>query len=191
MAMAWIWTGMAGFSVLFGLLSGNMDAVCVGAMDGAAEAVQLCIKICGVTCLWCGIMETMAQAGLADRLSRALQPVLAKLFKGLPKGHPAWAYISANLAANMLGLGNAATPLGIKAAEKLTDGTDRANNRLCTLIVMNTASIQLIPVTVAAVRAAEGSPAPFMILLPVWISSGAALAAGLTASGILSRLWGD
>ncbi|MBQ3405432.1 MAG: spore maturation protein A [Oscillospiraceae bacterium] len=191
MAMARIWTCMTAFAVVFGLVSGRMDAVCSGALEGASAAVELCIKICGVTCLWCGIMEVMSKAGITEKLSKALYPILRRLFRGLPEGHEAFGFISANAAANMLGLGNAATPMGIKAAEKLSDGTGRANDWLCTLVVINTASIQIIPSTVAAIRAAEGSPAPFIILPQVWISSVAALSVGLAAAGILRRLWGS
>jgi len=189
MAMAWIWTAMIAFSVIFGLLSGNIDAVGASALDGAAAAVTLCIAICGATMLWSGIMEIMRQAGLAQKLSKSFRPVLNKLFPQTRENEDAMEALSANVSANLLGLGNAATPLGIRAASEMAKMTKRktASDDLCMLVILNSASIQLIPATVAAVRASAGASAPFDILPAVWITSVTSLVAGITVSKLLRR----
>ncbi len=193
MALAWIWTIMIVVSVIFGLLSGNIDAVGKAALDGAGAAVTLCIGICGATCLWTGIMEIMQRSGLSGSLKSLFLPLLAPLFPSSQKNKTAMEALSANVSANLLGLGNAATPLGIKAASemsKLSRG-GVATDDLCMLVVINTASIQLIPATVAAVRAACGAAKPFDILPAVWLASVSAVAAGIIAAKVLKRLWRD
>ncbi|NLT15096.1 MAG: spore maturation protein A [Clostridiales bacterium] len=191
MALAWIWTIMIAVSVIFGLISGNIDNVGKAALDGAGAAVTLCIGICGVTCLWTGVMEMMRRSGLSNSLKVLLFPILSLLFPSAKKNKDAMEAVSANVSANLLGLGNAATPLGIQAASemaKLSRG-GVATDDLCMLVIINTASIQLIPATVAAVRAAEGAAKPFDILPAVWIASLSAVAAGIIIGKLLKRLW--
>lgn len=188
MAMAWIWTGMVTFSVIFGLLNGTINAVGAAALDGATAAVTLCISMGGVICLWSGIMEIMKRSGLSEKLSLLLRPILIRLFPGSAQNREAMEALSSNVSANLLGLGNAATPFGIRAASAMQTGSV-ANNDLCTLVVMNTASIQLIPATVAAIRAAAGAPNPFRILPAVWITSVASVTAGLLAAKLFSKVW--
>lgn len=188
MAMAWIWTAIVTFSVIFGLISGNIETVGTAALEGAGAAVNLCVSICGVTCLWSGILEVMRQSGLTDTLAGAMSPVLRRLFPESAGNRQTMSAAAANMSANMLGLGNAATPLGIKAAALMSRGSS-ASNDLCMLVVINTASIQLMPATVGAVRAAAGAASPFDILPAVWITSAAALVAGVTAAKILGRFW--
>ncbi|SHI15964.1 spore maturation protein A [Sporobacter termitidis DSM 10068] len=192
MALAWIWTIMVAFSVVFGLLSGNIDAVGKAALDGAGAAVKLCIGICGVTCLWTGVMEVMRRSGLAGGLKTLFLPLLRRLFPDSSNNKDAMEAVSANVSANLLGLGNAATPLGIKAATEMARKAEGgvATDDLCMLVVINTASIQLIPATVAALRAAAGSAKPFDILPAVWVSSVCSVAAGIIAAKILKRFWG-
>ena len=189
MAMAWIWTGMVAFSIIYGMISGNIGAVGTAALEGADAAVRLCIGICGVTCLWSGVMEVMRRAGLAAKLARLFRPVLARLFPQARKNEDAMEALSANVSANMLGLGNAATPLGIRAAAEIAKmsrgGT--ASDDLCMLVVLNSASIQLIPATVAAVRAGTGAKAPFDILPAVWITSIITVTAGILFARLFSR----
>ena len=189
MAMAWIWTGLILFSVIFGIISGNISAVGTAALEGAGAAVQLCIAICGVTMLWAGIMEIMRRAGIAAKLSRLFRPVLMRLFPETRKSDAGMEALSANVSANLLGLGNAATPLGIRAAGEMVklSGNSSASNDLCMLVVLNTASIQLIPATVAAVRAAAGSGTPFDILPAVWLTSLVSVITGITAAKFMSR----
>ena len=190
MAMAWIWTGMVAFSIIYGIISGNIGAVGVAALEGADAAVRLCIGICGVTCLWSGVMEVMRRAGLAAKLARLFRPVLARLFPQARKNKDAMEALSANVSANMLGLGNAATPLGIRAAEEIAKMSrgNTASDDLCMLVVLNSASIQLIPATVAAVRAGAGAKAPFDILPAVWITSIITVTAGILFAKFFSRL---
>ena len=190
MTMAWIWTGMAVLSILCGLATGRGDLVAAAAVEGAQAAVELCVSIAGMLCLWTGVMEIMRRSGLAEGLSRLLRPVLSALFPQVSKDRGVMDSISANVSANLLGLGNAATPLGIEAVrrmERKSPGT--ASDAMCMLVVCNTASIQLIPTTVASVRAAAGSTAPFDILPAVWLASALSVAAGITAAKVLARLW--
>lgn len=191
MAMAWVWTVMVVLSLVCGLVTGRIDAVANAAFEGAASAVELCIEMAGVMCLWSGVMEIMNACGLSSLLARSFRPVLRRLLPQASKDDETLSAISANVSANLLGLGNAATPLGIRAARRMAVGCGGiASNELCMLVVLNTASIQLLPTTIASVRAAAGSAAPFDILPAVWISSILSVAAGLAAAAILSRLGG-
>ncbi|MEL4106239.1 spore maturation protein A [Oscillospiraceae bacterium WX1] len=191
MALAWVWTIMVVVSVIFGILTGKIDAVGTAALDGAGSAVTLAIGICGVTCLWTGVMEVMRRSGLAERLKLLLLPLLGGLFPASRRQHEIMEALSANVSANLLGLGNAATPYGINAAAAMAklSKSKTATDDLCTLVVLNTASLQLIPATVAAVRAAAGAAQPFDILPAVWLSSGASVAVGIIAVQILKRIW--
>ena len=191
MTMAWIWTGMAVLSILCGLATGR-DLVAAAAVEGAQAAVELCVSIAGMLCLWTGVMEIMRRSGLAEGLSRLLRPVLSLLFPQVSGDRGVMDSISANVSANLLGLGNAATPLGIEAVrrmERKSPGT--ASDAMCMLVVCNTASIQLIPTTVASVRAAAGSSSPFDILPAVWLASALSVGVGIAACKLLARIWRD
>ena len=160
------------------------------AMDGAAAAVQLCLTMAGVLCLWMGVMEIMKRSGLSRRLSKLLRPLLGRLYPAFASDEAVMDNISANVSANVLGLGNAATPLGIQAARLMSRRTPGvASDALCMLIVCNTSSIQLIPTTVASVRAAAGSAVPFDILPAVWLASAVSVTAGIIISKLLARVW--
>ena len=177
MAMAWIWTGMIAASVLYGLINGTISAVGNAAMAG-------------IMCLWSGVMSIMKASGLMDGLSRLFRPVLGRLLPRACQDPDTLAALSGNVSANLLGLGNAATPLGIRAARRMAQGCGgRASNELCTLVVLNTASIQLLPTTVAGVRAALGAESAFDILPAVWLASALSVAAGLLAAKALGRVW--
>ena len=192
MTMAWIWTGMAVLSILCGLATGRGDLVAAAAVEGAQAAVELCVSIAGMLCLWTGVMEIMRRSGLAEGLSRLLRPVLSALFPQVSGDRGVMDSISANVSANLLGLGNAATPLGIEAVrrmERKNPGT--ASDAMCMLVVCNTASIQLIPTTVASVRAAAGSSAPFDILPAVWLASALSVGVGIAACKLFARIWRD
>ena len=192
MTMAWIWTGMAVLSILCGLATGRGDLVAAAAVEGAQAAVELCVSIAGMLCLWTGVMEVMRRSGLAEGLSRLLRPVLSALFPQVSKDRGVMDSISANVSANLLGLGNAATPLGIEAVrrmERKSPGT--ASDAMCMLVVCNTASIQLIPTTVASVRAAAGSSSPFDILPAVWLASALSVGVGISACKLFARIWRD
>lgn len=182
-------TFMAAFSLIYGCLSGNLAAVSSAAVDGARDAVNLCISLCGMICLWSGVIELMARTGLSEKLSSALRPVLKKLFPSAAKDRETMDALSTNVSANLLGLGNAATPAGIKAAKglKRLSGLSSASNELCLLVVMNTASIQLLPTTIASLRASLGASAPFDILPAVWLSSLLSVSAGILSAKIFER----
>ena len=187
MAMAWIWSGMVVLSLIFGLCTGNLNAVSAAALEGAAAAVELGVSMAGVLCLWSGVMEMMNACGLSAGLAQIFRPLLRRLLPSASRDPETLAAVSANVSANLLGLGNAATPLGIQAARRMARGCGgAASDELCTLVVLNTASIQLIPATVGSLRAAMGSAAPFDILPAVWLSSVLSVTAGLAAARLLS-----
>lgn len=189
MAMAWVWTGMVVLSLVFGLLTGSLDAVANAALEGARSAIDLSISMAGILCLWSGVMEIMSTCGLSASLARAFRPILRRLLPDACRDKETLAAISANVSANLLGLGNAATPLGIRAAQRMARGCGGiASDELCLLVVLNTASIQLLPATIASVRAAAGCRTPFDILPAVWLASALSVAAGLTASRLLARV---
>ena len=189
MEMAWVWTGMVALSLVFGLLSGNLDAVSAAALEGARSAIELSLSMAGVLCLWSGVMEIMNVCGLSAGLARLFRPILRRLLPEASRDPETLAAVSANVSANLLGLGNAATPLGIRAARRMARGCGgTASDELCLLVVLNTASIQLIPATIASVRAAAGCAAPFDILPAVWLASALSVTAGLLAARLLERV---
>lgn len=190
MLMGAIWAAMLVISILFGCANGTAQQVSAAAFSGALAAFELCLSIGGAVCLWCAVMELMRECGLADALSKALRPVLGALFPKSAKHERIMQPLSANVSANLLGLGNAATPMGIRAAQEMAgmSPAGAASDELCRLVVLNTASIQLLPTTVAAIRSAAGAAAPFDILPAVWISSCVSVAVGLTAARIMERL---
>ena len=190
MAMSWLWAGMVALSVLCGAVNGRMAQVSAAALEGAGAAVELCLGMLGSVCLWMGVMELMERCGLADGLAAALRPVLCRLLPKASADAQTLGALSANVSANLLGLGNAATPLGIRAARRMArDCHGVAHDELCRLVVLNTASIQLLPTTVAGIRAACGSAAPLDILPAVWLSSALSVTAGLLAARALQAVW--
>ena len=192
MAMGCIWTGMVALSVLCAAANGRMEAVTAAALEGAGAAVELCLGMLGGMCLWMGVMELMQRSGLAAGLARLFRPLLQRLLPRAARDEETLGALSANVSANLLGLGNAATPLGIRAAQRMARGCDGvADDELCRLVVLNTASIQLLPTTVASVRAVCGSDAPLEILPAVWLTSVLSVTAGLLAARLLQRLWRD
>ena len=192
MAMARVWTGMVAAALLCGMVTGRMDAVSAAALEGASSAIELSLSMAGILCLWSGVMEILEQCGIAKGLGRLFRPVLRRLLPNAAKDEETLAALTANVSANLLGLGNAATPLGIRAARRMAAGCGGvASNELCMLVVLNTASIQLLPTTIASVRAAAGSTSPFDILPAVWLSSLLSVIVGLTAAKLLSRRGGD
>ena len=184
--MDWIWTGLAAASILFGLLNGRMAEVSAGALEGAETAVKTCLGLCAGLCLWSGILKLLEAGGASALLGRLLKPLLIRLYPEAREDPEALAALAENMSANLLGLGNAATPAGIRAAEALKRG-DTATDSLCRLVVMNSASLQLIPASVCAVRAAAGASRPFDILPAVWLTSLCSLLAGLGAERLLRR----
>lgn len=190
MAMSVIWTLMVGAAVVFGLLLGNGEAVAAAALEGASAGVELCLSMTGVMCLWMGVMEIMKRSGLANGLSRLLRPVLRRLYPDFARDREVMDAVSANVSANLLGLGNAATPLGLEAARGMARRSPGvASDSLCMLVVCNTASIELIPTTVASLRAGAGCVTPFDILPAVWLASVISVTVGVAAAKLFSKVW--
>ena len=190
MAMAWIWTGMVTLSCVFGIVNGTISQVGRAAIEGADAAISLGLSMAGILCLWSGIMTIMDRCGLSRGLSRLFRPLLTRLLPNACADKETLSALSANLSANLLGLGNAATPLGIRAAKHMAKGCNgTATDELCLLVVLNTASIQLFPTTVAGLRGALGAAAPFDILPAVWLASTLSVLAGVLAAALLRRLF--
>lgn len=189
--MSYIFIGMMAISVIAACFLGNGSALAAAIPQGAQAGVTLAVSIAGSICLWTGVGKLMEKAGFTAFLSRLLCPILRKVFPSTQKDSALAGYLSANICANFLGLGNAATPMGIQAAKRLAakNKNQTANHELCRLIVLNTASIQLIPANVAAVRTSLGCATPFDILPAVWITSLCSAGLGLTAAWLLGRLW--
>ena len=190
MAMPYFLTGLFFLSLLFGCATGQLSAVSAAALTGAQSAVELCLSMAGAICLWSGVMTLMDRCGLSEKLAALLRPLLRRILPNASRDRETLAALSANVSANLLGLGNAATPLGIRAATRMAQGCGGvASDELCRLVVLNTASIQLLPTTVAAVRSAHGCAAPFDILPAVWLSSVLSVWAGLLAARVLQAIW--
>ena len=190
MVMSWIWLGIIGLSVAAAMVTGQADALAAAVPQGAGAGVTLAISMAGSICLWSGVGKLMERSGLTGFLTRLLSPILCRIFPSYGSD-PAFAgSLSANVCANFLGLGNAATPMGIQAAKRLSLKAEGvAGDELCRLIVLNTASIQLIPANVAAIRTALGCSTPFDILPAVWITSLCSAGIGLLAAWLLGKVW--
>lgn len=175
----YIWAGMIIIGVIFASFTGKMSEVTTAALDSSREAVTLCITMMGVMSFWVGLMEIAKKAGIIERTARRMGPLLRFLFPSLPKGHPAEEHIATNMIANVLGLGWAATPAGLRAMEelgKLEEDRRRgrmpgpvrkrgvASNEMCTFLILNISSLQLIPVNVIAYRSQYGSVNPAAIV---------------------------
>lgn len=191
MVMSWIWTGMIAVSFLFAAVFGRGKLLTAALMEGAQSGVSLTIAMAGAICLWSGVGRLMELCGITEVLARLLRPVLHRVFPSSRKDKKLAGALSANICANFLGLGNAATPMGIAAAKRLKSPghPETATDELCRLIVLNTASIQLIPANVAAVRTSLGCAAPFDILPAVWISSVASAGLGVTLAWMMGKVW--
>ena len=184
---------LAGLLLAMGLAAGSPEALLSRVYHADVSwPVLLGSAMAGVLCLWSGVMEIMSRCGLSGKLAALLRPALRRLLPRASRDPETLAAVSANVSANLLGLGNAATPLGIRAARRMARGTDgTADDELCRLVVLNTASLQLLPTTVAGVRAACGCRTPFDILPAVWLSSAISVTAGLLAARLLQRVWRD
>ena len=191
MVMSWIWTLIILISLVFSVCSGQTGSVAAATSQGAQAGITLAVSMAGSICLWSGVGNLMDKAGMTGMLSRILRPILNRVFPGTKKNPQLGKDLSANICANILGLGNAATPMGIRAAKRMADPTRPgiATDEMCRLIVLNTASIQLIPANVAAVRTSLGCATPFDILPAVWVTSICSAGLGLTAAWILGKLW--
>lgn len=186
----YIWGGMIVVSIIVSVFTGRAEETAAAAVSGADSAVQLCIGLLGIVCLWTGLAKIGEKSGLVKIIAKLFKPIMKIIFPKLDPESVTYGSIVLNITANLLGMGNAATPLGIKAMQEL----DRENkhrsfpsNEMCTLVIINTASIQLIPATIISLRQMYGSQASGEIILPVWIVSVCALIVGITVSEIMER----
>ncbi len=205
----YIWGFMILIGVVYGAFTGNIQAVANAALDSSKEAVSLCITMIGVMGLWVGLMEIAKNAGLIARLTRGIQPFISFLFPRLPKGHAAREYIATNIVANILGLGWACTPAGLKAMEELANlekergnpayleengkgilsaGRERAASReMCNFLILNISSLQLIPVNMIAYRSQYGSPNPTSIIVPAILATSVSTLVGIVFCKVMDR----
>lgn len=190
----YIWAVMIIIAVIFGIFTGNIDKVGNGAIASAKEAVELCITMLGVMSLWMGLMEVAGNAGVIGKIEKWLEPVVKWMFPNIPKNHPARTHIITNIVANILGLGWAATPAGLRAMEELSKTpipqkskkheSYVATDEMCTFLVLNISSLQLIPVTVIAYRSQYGAGNPSSVVLPALIATSVS-----TLVGVLYCKW--
>lgn len=188
MVMSWAWAVLVVTSVVCAALTGRGAALSAAFLSGAQEGVTLAVSIAGSLCLWSGLGQVMAKLGVTEKLAILLRPLLNRVFPSTKEDPALSASLSTNICANFLGLGNAATPMGIDAARRLAQGCGgTASDELCRLVVLNTASIQLIPANVAAIRSGLGCNTPFDILPAVWLTSICAASAGLAVAWAWGR----
>lgn len=182
-----IWAVMILLAVVYAAFTGHMSEVTNAALDSAGEAISLCITMAGVVALWMGLMEIAKKAGLVQKLTRSIGPFLSFMFPGIPRNHPAREYIATNIIANILGLGWACTPAGLKAMEELakleaqrgtagyagenTQTQRRASNEMCNFLILNISSLQLIPVNMIAYRSQYGSADPTAVIAPAIVAT--------------------
>ena len=188
----YIWFGLMAIALVVAAFNGTVDGVTRGAVESASSAVQIAIGLVGIMTLWLGIMRVAEAAGLVSLLGRAMRPFLRRLFPEVPADHPAAGAIVLAMAANMLGLNNAATPLGIKAMEELqaiNPDKDAASNPMVTFLAMTTSGVQLIPVTMIGVLAASGSQQPTAIIAPSIIATFIGTVAAVAAAKLLQRVY--
>ena len=188
MIMSRIWSGMLAVSLICSVCTNSSQALAASVLKGAQAGVELAISMAGAICLWSGAGKLMDAAGITDLIRKFLQPILYRLFPSTVNSPDLSRSLSSNICANLLGLGNAATPMGIRAAKQLKKD-DSATDELCRLVVLNTASIQLIPANVAAIRSALGCASPFDILPAVWITSLFSAGWGVAAAWLMGKVW--
>lgn len=193
MILSYFWCVCVLISVFASIVSGNGQETASAWADGAVRAVELSLAMAGPLALWSGLGQLMNQLGITEYLSKRIWPICTKMYPSCRKDKVLAAALGGNICANLLGLGNAATPMGIDAVRRMADPQrpGEATDEMCRLVVMNTASIQLLPTTVAAVRASAGCDAPFDILPCVWVSSILSVSAGLIMAELLRRVWKD
>ncbi len=180
--MNYIWAGMLLVSVIVAACTGRLDATMQEGMRAANDAVMTVFGFAGIMCMWTGLMKIAEAGGMIHALCKLAKPLARRLFPDVAPESPAMGAIMLNITANLLGMGNAATPLGLKAMtelDKLNSGRPWASNAMCMFVVLNNASLQIIPSTIIAIRSAAGSAAPFEVMLPIWLTSVCACVAGI------------
>lgn len=188
----YIWFGMIVVGFVVGIMNGRIDEVTKAVIDSSAKAIEVSIGLLGVMCLWTGLMGIAEKSGLVELITKLVKPVLRFLFPQIPANHPAMGAIVMNLVANFFGLGNAATPLGLKAMnelQKLNPRKDTATDAMSTFLVLNTSAIQLIPATVISIRTALGSSNPTEIVGTVWAASVCSTIVGIIAVKLFGAIY--
>jgi spore maturation protein A len=187
----YIWAFLIVTGTLVGLFTGGAQAVSEAAMNGAKDAALLCVSLIGAYVLWLGVLNIAKDAGLVDAIAKRMKRVIRWLFPGIPEGSPAIGYITLNIVANMLGMGNAATPFGLKAIKELQDlNTDKkkASDSICMLLIVNASNVQILPLTVIALRSVTGAAAPADIVLSTLLATAVATTVGIFSGKIFQRL---
>ena len=187
----YIWAFLIAVGTVVGIATGNAAAVSDAAINGAKDAGLLCISLIGAYALWLGVLNIARDAGLVSAIARRMRRVIAWLFRGIPRDSEASGYITMNIVANMLGMGNAATPFGLKAMKALqdmNDKKDRATDAMCMLLIVNASSVQLLPLTVIALRSAAGSAAPGEIVMTALLATSVTTIVGIAAGKILGGI---
>ncbi len=188
--VSYIWAILIGLGILYSFLSGNIEVINESILTNANEALELILSLLPIIVLWTGILKIAEESGLLDKFAYFLNPILSKIFPDLPKENKALGYISSNIAANMLGLGSAATPAGLKAMnelQKINTEKDTATTPMITFLILNTAGVTLIPTTILALRAAYNSSSPGEIIVPAIIATTCSSIAGLTLDYFIRR----
>lgn len=186
--MNYIWALMLIVSIIVAAFTGRLDTTMQEGMRAANDSIMTVLGFAGIMCLWTGLMKIAEEGGMVQVLCKLAKPVAKRLFPDVPPESPAMGAIMLNVTANLLGMGNAATPLGLRAMhelDKLNAHSTHASNAMCMFVVLNTASIQLIPSTIIAIRSAAGSKAPFEIMVPIWITSLCCVLAGICMAFLL------
>jgi len=189
-----IWVGMLLIGIIVAAINGNIDAVTTAALKGAQTAVDFALGLIAIMAFWLGIMKVAEEAGLVRLLSRIVKPVTAFLFPSVPRDHPAMGAIIMNLSANILGLGNAATPMGLiamKELQKLNRSDPRtASDAMCTFLALNTSCITIIPATVIGIRIKAGSANPTEIVGTTIFATACGMTVGVIVDRIMRRIYG-
>ncbi|WP_099204027.1 nucleoside recognition domain-containing protein [Scatolibacter rhodanostii] len=189
----YVWFFMILASVFYAVFSGNIEALSVAVMDGASKAVELSIFLLGSMCAWLGFLKIAEKSGLTLLIAKVLSPIINRLFPEYRDNYEIKGKICMNLSANLLGIGNAATPLGLAAmtAMQAENRTNRPTKGMMLFVIINTASLQILPINMAAIRSSAGSAAPFSVLPHIWITSLSALLICITAAKMCERssLW--
>ena len=186
----YIWAFMLLAAIITGIFTGRISLVAEAALSGAGEGASLALSMLGVMCFWTGLMEIAEKSGIVKGVSRLLRPITRLIFPRLRGNDPALGAIVMNMAANLLGMGNAATPLGLRAMRLLderNEGRVKASHEMCMFVLINTASLQLLPTTLLLLRQTAGSASPGEIIVPVWIVSVCALAVGVLSAKFFQK----
>lgn len=189
-----LWLALIIVGITTAMINGKMDEVSQSIFAGAVDTVEILIKLIGPMALWLGLMNIARESGLTDLLAKIIKPLLNFIFPEIPDNHPASGSILLNLTANMLGLGNSATPLGIKAMQDLQDLNNKKNSAsisMCTLLALNTSSVTLVPATIISLRAAAGSSKPALILITTFFATSASTVTALILDKIFRYFTGE